>query len=166
MLLSGDYNAEQDAVYKFSALRTWMNDDHVSMIESWGVKEVIDFGMQPVLLVHGSPADPTSGYVYPDTDLSVFSPEARLVFMGHSHYPFIRSHGGVRYVNVGSCGLPRDDGRFGSAALYDTVNGDARIIRFDITVATAEALESSGPVHRSVYDVLARRRDRIFGDMI
>ena len=43
------------------------------------------------LFVHGSPTDPLTGYIYPDSDLSEFSEiDADVVFMGHTHHPFVR----------------------------------------------------------------------------
>lgn len=166
MLLSGAFGPKRDAVYQLSVIRTKTSADDLAMIAAWDVQATVCFSMHTALFVHGSPADPTSGYVYPDTDLSVFAPEAGIVFMGHTHYPFIRDYGGVRYVNIGSCGLPRDDGRYGSAAFYDPASGEIQIVRFDITAETAAAISASGLIHPFVHEVFARRRDNIFGDFV
>lgn len=167
MLLAGCMDAGRDTIYQLSALKKIVSVNYLSMIAAWKVTRIERFGAESVLYIHGSPSEPTTGYVYPITDLSQFKPDAQTVFMGHSHYPFIRESNQIRYVNVGSCGLPRDDGRFGSAALYDPITGEARIVRFDITVQTEAALATSlQPVHPSVYEVLARRTDSIFGDLL
>jgi predicted phosphodiesterase len=117
-----------------------------------------------LLFVHGSPKDPTCGYVYPDSDLSVFDTDADFVFMGNSHYPFIRKHQGVTYINVGSCGLPRDDGRYGSIALFDTDTGVARIIRFDIRGSSAKTLAEVPDVHGTVTALFDRKKKKLFGE--
>jgi len=86
--------------------------------------------------------------------------------MGHSHYLFVRSANGTTFVNVGSCGLPRDDGRFGGACLYDTVTGNVQVLRFDIIEKKEAVLAENPPDHPAVHDVLARRNESIFGEFV
>lgn len=166
MLLEGPSDAERERVYQLEALRPKLTPAQLAMISSWPVSrtEVIDD--QKVLLVHGSPTDPTYGYVYPDTDLAGFVHDADWVFMGNTHHPFIREQAGTTYVNIGSCGMPRDDGRYGSAALLDTKTRSARILRFDITVESRQVLEQFPTVHQSVHDVYERRRPVVMGDIL
>jgi predicted phosphodiesterase len=109
-----------------------------------------------VLMVHGSPADPMAGYVYVDSPLPVVGPQIRAVFMGQTHRPFIRTAKSVTYVNVGSCGLPRDCGRLGSVGVFDDERRRGRIIRYDIRAATARALLRLGPVADEVMSVFSR----------
>ena len=166
MLFADRLDAARDAVYQISALKATIGSEDIAMVATWDLLSKEQLGFRSALLVHGSPTNPTAGYVYPDSDLSAFQPGVDIVFMGHSHHPFIRDCNGVRYVNVGSCGLPRDDGRFGSAALYDPVTGEVRVVRFDITAETEAALAENPSVHPSVRDVLARRSETIFGDFV
>jgi predicted phosphodiesterase len=108
------------------------------------------------LFVHGSPSDPTYGYVYPDTDLSSFAGfEADVIFMGHTHRPFVRRNGDYLFVNVGSCGLPRDGDPRGSVCLFDTHSRSAEILRFDISQSSEAAL-SRYRMHDSVAAALKR----------
>jgi putative phosphoesterase len=166
MLLEGKYDAARECVYQLEALRPKLTPAQLAMIASWPAlrNEVIDG--QKVLLVHGSPADPTYGYVYPDTDLAGFAPDADWVFMGNTHHPFIRNQAGTCYVNIGSCGMPRDDGRYGSVALLDTKACTVRILRFDITAESRQVLEQFPMVHPSVRDVYGRRRPAVMGDVL
>ena len=166
MLLERKSDAMRESVYQFEALRPKLTPALLAMISSWPVfhKEVIDG--QRVLLVHGSPTDPTFGYVYPDTELAGFAPDAEWVFMGNTHHPFIREQAGIRYVNIGSCGMPRDDGRYGSVALLDTKARSARILRFDITVESRLVLEQFPMVHTSVREVYERRGPVVIGDIL
>jgi putative phosphoesterase len=166
MLLEGRSESARACVYQLEALRTKLTPMQLTMIASWPVlrNEVVDG--QRILLVHGSPADPTYGYVYPDTDLTGFSPDADWVFMGNTHHPFIREQAGTCYVNIGSCGMPRDDGRYGSVALLDTKARRARILRFDITVEIREILEQFPTVHPSVREVYERRRNVVTGEIL
>jgi putative phosphoesterase len=166
MLLEGQSDSVRDRIYQLETLRPHLTSSQLEMIASWPTfrNEVID--SQKVLLVHGSPTDPTYGYVYPETDLRGFAPEADWVFMGNTHHPFIREHGGTCYVNIGSCGMPRDDGRYGSVALLDTKTRSARILRFDITAESRQVLEQFPMVHQSVRDVYERRRPVVVGDIL
>lgn len=166
MLLSGRVPSERDSIYHLGFLRSNLTKWQVEMISSWPVRHREVFDGINLLLVHGSPADPTYGYVYPDTNLAGFFPDADWVFMGNTHHPFIREHAGIHYVNIGSCGMPRDDGRFGSAALLDTKAGTARILRFDISSETKQMLEKFPIVHPSVRDLYKRRRSKIFGHIL
>jgi putative phosphoesterase len=166
MLLEGRSDPVREQVYQLEALRPQLTFTQLEMIQSWPAQrhEVIDG--QKLLLVHGSPADPTYGYVYPDSDLSGFAPDADWVFMGNTHHPFIREQAGTCYVNIGSCGMPRDDGRYGSATLFDTQARSARILRFDITAESRQLLEQFPMVHPSVRDVYERRRPAMIGDLL
>ncbi len=166
MLLEGQNDPARERVYQLEALRANLTSQQLEMISSWPtfLKEKI-LGLN-LLFVHGSPADPTYGYVYPDTDLSGFMPEADWVFMGNTHHPFIREHAGTCYVNIGSSGLPRDDGRFGSVALFDPRARGVRILRFDITADCRQVLEQFPAVHPSVREVYARRRPSVIGDIL
>lgn len=166
MLLEGQSDPARERVYQLEALRPHLTLAQLDMIASWPAfrHEVIDD--QKLLLVHGSPADPTYGYVYPDTDLAGFSPDADWAFMGNTHHPFIREQAGTYYVNIGSCGMPRDDGRYGSVALLDTKARSARILRFDIKTESRQVLEQFPMVHPTVRDVYERRRPVVMGDIL
>lgn len=166
MLLEGQSDPARERVYQLEALRTRLPPRQLEMISSWPAfhREVVD-GLK-LLLVHGSPADPTYGYVYPDTDLAGFLPDADWVFMGNTHHPFIREHADICYVNIGSCGMPRDDGRYGSVALLDTKTRSARVLRFDITAESRQVLQQFPGVHPSVRDVYERRRPSVMGDIL
>jgi len=113
-----------------------------------------------ILLVHGSPWDPLRGYIYPDSDLNSFSGlPFDFVFMGHTHTPFIRQSGAVTVVNVGSCGLPRDQGNLASCAILDTQTGKCEIIRFAFDVQDLVE-QYANRLHPSVVSVLLRTPPR------
>lgn len=166
MLLECRCDSSKDAVYQLSTVRSLATPEDLKMLATWVPFKKEELTSETVLWVHGSPIAPTDGYVYPDSDLSLFQPNAAVVFMGHTHRPFVRDCEGVRYVNVGSCGLPRDDGRFGSAALYDPLSGSVRVIRFDITAETEAILANNPDVHSSVHELFMRRSEAIFGDVV
>ena len=71
-----------------------------------------ELGSQRVRLVHGSPRK-VNEYLFEDKPARLYERLARdaecevLVF-GHTHKPWIHEYGGVRFVNCGSVGKPKD----------------------------------------------------------
>lgn len=116
--------------YRLGEAAARLSPAHREWIAEWPSRRELEVPGKRLLLVHGSPADPLGGYVYPDTDLA---PLRELPFqaalMGHTHRPFIATAGLLTVVNVGSCGMPRDVGNLASCAVYDTVTGAAAILR-------------------------------------
>ena len=141
MLLQHNTTVDQDAIYRhretFAALSVLECQFLMTLPSQLRCNE---HGVD-ILFVHGSPNEPLTGYVYPDNSLGEFSAvNADVVFMGHTHYPFVRHHGDKLFVNVGSCGLPRGSDLRGSVCVFDSLERDARIIRFDISGCCARAL--------------------------
>lgn len=65
-----------------------------------------------VLLVHGSPRR-INEYLFEDRPVSSFqrlaaSSDADLIAFGHTHKPYVKDIGAVRFLNVGSVGKPKD----------------------------------------------------------
>lgn len=141
-MISENGPTEREAVYQLGVTRAAMSDATLAYICRLPASIRMTLDNKAFLFVHGSPADPTSGYVYPDTDLAPFADaDADAVFMGHTHRPFVRRSGDIMFVNVGSCALPRDDDPRGAACLFDTSTGEAEILRFDIADASRKTLD-------------------------
>jgi predicted phosphodiesterase len=159
MLLGGTTPLDRDAVYGHAATANILDAARRARMAMWPTSR--RFADGAVLALHGSPTDPISGYIYPDTPLEAFAPSAPIVVMGHTHRPFIRRCGGVLYVNAGSCAMPRDTGGFGAVAIIDTVAGTARLLRFDIR-DTVETVAGRFALHRDVLRALRRRVEEQF----
>jgi putative phosphoesterase len=107
-----------------------------------------------ILFVHGSPSDPLSGYVYEnDIPSKVNVNSYDVVFMGHTHIPYIKKNNDTLFVNVGSCGLPRDHGNLPSFAVIDFALNKCEIMR--IKMDTHEVLEEG--LHSAVTECLLRK---------
>ena len=157
--------AERELIYQHQSLRARLTDHQIDFLKSWPTHRRVTIDGTSMLFVHGSSNDYTNGYVYPDTDLGQFHPSEAFVFMGHSHYPFIRSANDITYVNVGSCGLPRDDGRFGAFARFDPTTKVVRVYRFGIEKFVAELCASNHlSVHPKVLQLFYRRSDYVSDD--
>lgn len=166
MLLQRNFDNPREKVYQLSPVLNTLDKTQLKKIKKWPRKLNINCKAGRLLFVHGSPTDPTNGYVYPDTDLKNFLVEADFIFMGHTHHPFCRLHNNRIFVNVGSCGLPRDVGCLGSMALFDEINGKVRLLRYDIKDATLLALASNKNVHDSVIQIYSRKRERFEGEIV
>ncbi|HEV8599974.1 MAG TPA: metallophosphoesterase family protein [Gemmatimonadales bacterium] len=120
----------RDTVYRLADASTRLHDRHRAWMQDWPDRLELSLDGCRVLLVHGSPADPIQGYLYPDSDLTPLRElPFDLVAMGHTHRPFLTSAGPVTVMNVGSSGMPRDVGNLASCARYDTKTGAAEILR-------------------------------------
>lgn len=165
MLLAGDASNRQ--IYRLSETLASIGESTLRAIEVWPRSRTVETrGGRCIRMVHGSPSDPTFGYVYPDTDLEPFDlAEGETVVLANTHRPFVRRVGGARVVNVGSCGLPRDCGHLGSVALLDEITDEFRVIRFGIEGATRQMLDRIGDLDPSVKAVFDRRAATCFGEM-
>lgn len=141
MMLRGDAPAERRHVYRHDETAQQLSPGEQAFVAAWPAERRLAIGGRDCLLVHGSPSAPLNGYVYPDTDLALFKDvDADVVFMGHTHHPFVRAEHGKLFVNVGSCGLPREAGRRASACLFDAATGEATILRYSIAAEAAGIL--------------------------
>lgn len=166
MLLTGLYPDRLDQIYRMREIRGLLKPEHFKFVSGWPTHLEYNFSCGRSLFVHGSPADYQNGYLYPDSDLSGLSQNYDFIFMGHTHRPFIRQHETCTFVNVGSCGLPRDDGRYASAVLFDPSNGRVRLIRIELSFFDADTFFAGKDVHQSVADLFKRRQADISGEFI
>lgn len=166
MLLNGNYTKEKDKFYQHGKTLSKSIQKEIEFIKSWPDQ----LSLNEVSFFHASPNDHLNEYIYPDTELATFVPllkDVRYCVIGHTHRPFIRHCNNIIFINTGSIGLPRDDGRYGSFAVIDTLTDVANIVRFDITAETAKSIAEFGPVHNSVLDLTNRHsKGPIEGEML
>ena len=155
---------EKDRVYGIRLARERISRSNSEFVQSWPEFREIDVDDRKIFMVHGSLDDHFEGYVYSQRDLS-FEKELSYdaIFMGHTHYPFVSNCKGIQVANVGSCGLPRDQGNLSSFAIYDT--GAHRTEIFRLLFDSGKIAESSQQVSipQEVIDCLNRRSLQPFG---
>lgn len=94
-------------------------------------------GAHRVHLVHGSPRK-VNEYLFEDKPdrlyerLAAAETAGTLVF-GHTHKPWVRDFGGVRFVNCGSVGKPKDGDPRGAFAVLEAAEGHV-----DVTIERVE----------------------------
>jgi len=112
-----------------------------------------DVGATSVHLVHGSPRK-VNEYLFEDKPARLYerlaaAEDAGVMVFGHTHKPWVRSYGGVLFVNCGSVGKPKDgDPRGAFAVLRETAGGvEATIERvaYDAEAVAAEVRDSGLP---------------------
>ena len=105
-------------------------------------KRVVVDGVR-YLLVHGTPRDPLDEYLRKDPAAwteQVKELEVDVVCVGHSHLQFDLDAGGVRILNPGSVGLPRDSDPRAAYAIIENgkiQNIQLKRIPYDIQKAIA-----------------------------
>jgi putative phosphoesterase len=108
-------------------------------------------GATGVHLVHGSPRK-VNEYLFEDKPASLYERLAaaetdQVLVFGHTHKPWVRTHGGVRFVNCGSVGKPKDGDPRGAFAILRERSGgvEVTIERVDYDAASvARELAAAG----------------------
>jgi putative phosphoesterase len=112
-----------------------------------------DVGAASVHLVHGSPRK-VNEYLFEDKPARLYerlaaAEDAGVMVFGHTHKPWVRSYGGVLFVNCGSVGKPKDgDPRGAFAVLRETAGGveaTTERVAYDAEVVAAEVRDSGLP---------------------
>jgi putative phosphoesterase len=112
-----------------------------------------ELGVHAVHLVHGSPRK-VNEYLFEDKPASLYerlavAEEADVLVFGHTHKPWVHDFGGVRFVNCGSVGKPKDgDPRGAFAVLIDAGDHVAVTIervRYDADRVAAEVRAAGLP---------------------
>ncbi len=159
-MLRGEFPIPEkhEPVYQLRRTMAEISPDELAFVKSWPeiYSETIDG--KRLTFVHGSPLNHLKGYSYEDSELALYDdPDTDVVFMGHTHRPWIRKNTHTLMVNVGSVGLPRDRGNGcrPAWAMYDTETGEAVIKRIDIDPAPLLGLGEE--IHESVREALTRQ---------
>lgn len=162
-----ELDTKKDQAYKIGEARRKIVKKNIEKISSRLPYFQTEIDGCRILLVHGSPWEPLIGCVYVDNNLHDFSClPFEYVFLGHTHRPFIKKIGHITVINVGSCGLPRDQGNLASCVIFDTLRKSVNIfcIKFD-----SESLVNhyENQIHDSVINCLLRKsRSKIIGHVV
>ena len=165
MLLNGRASAGAEDLTQHDAVRKMLTPELTAFLRGWHQTGLLRLDLAGgVLCCHGAPDAPLSGRIYPDTEPGALTAsiqrsgygDVAFVFCGHTHRPFRIHLGTQTIVNVGSCGLPRDDGQYGSACLFDASSGQIDLIRFPIR-EESRAFLADFSVHPNVWNLFDRK---------
>ena len=106
-----------------------------------------------VHLVHGSPRK-VNEYLFEDKPASLYerlalAESAGVLVFGHTHKPWTRDHCGVRFVNCGSVGKPKDGDARGAFAVLvpgpEAVRVRIERVEYDVDTVAREVREAGLP---------------------
>lgn len=168
MLLNYVKTSEENLkVYRLNEIRDSIDHNVLTSIKILKPYYELKIHNLNLLFVHGSPFDPLNGRIYPDTNIdSLVYDGIDYVFMGHTHYPLIKKIKEVNFINVGSVGLPRDNGLFASFCILDTMTRNTEIFRIELDFN--ELIDLYGDfIHEDVKSIFFRKKNKtVIGDII
>jgi putative phosphoesterase len=113
-----------------------------------------EFDGLKVSVYHGSPTEPLTSYIYPETAEANAEDYLRLtgsdvLILGHTHIPYRIEKKDDLILNPGSVGQPRDRDPRASYLILETdpLRAEHRRVEYSID-ATAEAIDAVGLPHR------------------
>ena len=110
-------------------------------------------GSTAVHLVHGSPRK-VNEYLFEDKPASLYerlaaAESADVLVFGHTHKPWVRSHGGVLFVNCGAVGKPKDGDPRGAFAVLDAGPDEVKVsierVAYDADAVASEVRAAGLP---------------------
>jgi len=125
-----------------------LSSEQLKWLSSLERKSVVDVGSRRFMAVHGSPRNPLFGYLRRDLSedekllqltesplaLRPRPVEVYAVVHGHTHIPGEEVVNGIRLMNPGSVGQPRDGVPKASAGVLDLESGTFEVIRAEYDV--------------------------------
>jgi len=157
---------KKNTIYNITQELKVENYNSLKKVEKWPTSRSIKMQNNNIMFVHGSPWNQLNGYIYPNTDMEKFMKvDEDVVFMGHTHRPFIKNLGNKLIVNTGSCGLPRDIGSLVSCSTYNTETNECKIHRIPQDIENIISIYGS-QLHHSVINCLRRNDNNYYGELI
>ena len=147
---------KREPIYQLQKTLDGLTPENLAYIRSWPDirRETIDG--KRIEFVHGSPDNHLKEYGYEDSRMAEYDrTDLDVLFIGHTHRPWMRQNCHTLVINAGSVGLPRDDGCIPSFAAYDTESGKAEIHR--IVVDAAPIFAHKEGLHPDVIECLKRK---------
>ena len=141
----GQLSVEWTLAHTDQASKDWMRELPFDMR--------FDLGEYTAHLVHGSPRK-VNEYLFEDKPPRLYerlaaAEDADALVFGHTHKPWVHDYGGVRFINCGSVGKPKDgDPRGAFAVLTGTRDGIAAQIErvgYDAQAVAAQVREAGLP---------------------
>tara|TARA_R110000824_G_scaffold99969_4_gene237642 strand:+ start:109 stop:738 length:630 start_codon:yes stop_codon:yes gene_type:complete len=126
-----DFKALKDHKEKIKLLK----DDDFNFINSLSTHHILTYKNIKVIMVHGSPTDYLNEYVHPNSDFNKWrGVPYDIILMGHTHRSFIKKIEGKYFINVGSCGLPRDIGNLFTMGIINLEKRHYKIEKIEVNI--------------------------------
>lgn len=154
---------EKDKIYHLMDDKSGLDMEMLERLKLLVPNHIETINSKKVLFVHGNPIDPLTGYQYEDSNFEILRDiPFDIIFMGHTHRAYQKEVNGHKFINVGSCGLPRDIGNMPSFAIYDFENDSCEIIRCFVNKEEIE--DNYQDINDKVYNCLYRNFTNVEGE--
>jgi protein phosphatase len=150
-----------DAMKQYT--RSVLSQAQKQFLRELPLKADLDIGGLRVALCHAVPSDPMYAYCLPDSDRwqrELEEAQSDVLFVGHTHIPFIRQIGRRMIVNPGSLGQPKGGSPAARFAVWDTARGifgielKSLVYPLERTIEKIHALPIERQIARQLADVL------------
>ena len=127
-----------------------LNTSEKNFLSNLPVTLKVEIKGEIFLLSHASPGGDMYKYIRPETTdkdlkLEINDIGADIVFIGHTHLPMIREVDGIKIVNPGSVGQPRDGIPMVSYAIWEDGKVEIKRVAYNIDAAVKGLQETSIP---------------------
>ncbi|RPE13231.1 metallophosphoesterase [Chitinophaga lutea] len=151
-------DSKKEEIYRLTSQKKNLSDAQLRFICSLPTQFSLTENGTFVGLVHGSPWDHLQGYVYEnDVDERFDKLPYDILFMAHTHRPFLLTRPNITLVNVGSCGLPRDIGNNACVTVFDTETRAVQQIKVPFN-EDAIIARYKDQIHLDVINCLKRKK--------
>ncbi len=87
-----------------------ISEENIEYIRKLPCKKEVILDNNKFSIQHGSIYDNINGRIYPDTEIDI-DKQYNYIIVGHTHYKMKREIEGIKLINPGSIGQPRDGGK-------------------------------------------------------
>lgn len=154
-VIAGNHDASFVAGHKGWALydRHTASDDGIAWLRDLPESATVELDGKSVLLVHGTPALPLDGKLYPTDGPDAFRSalgacQTDIVLCGHTHVAMVQPFDGKTIVNTGTIGQPRDGDYRAQCMIYE--DGRFRFERVDYDLSALARDYDRSPLPRQV----------------
>ncbi|MBC5744951.1 metallophosphoesterase family protein [Lachnospiraceae bacterium MD308] len=148
---------EKDKIYKLKKQKDEVDRYILNELKSLRSELTLQMAGNFFSFMHGAPFDTLNGYLYEDNaEYNWENTDHDFIFMGHTHRMYMKKTGKTTYVNVGSCGLPRDKGLNPGYCVFDTEKLQLQLKRIKMNAAVLND-EFFLDVDKKVRNVFLRR---------
>lgn len=148
---------EKDKLYGLVRQREILDQKMFEQLKQLPCAINLTFDEKTYAFMHGAPFDTLNGYLYENNDNYEWDDaNADYIFMGHTHRMFIKRGTKTIFVNVGSCGLPRDIGLKPGYCMLNTESDCIELNRIEIDSSILKDTFFSG-LQEEIFKVFMRK---------
>ncbi len=161
----GEKTHELSVYIRENVTKKLLDRQTIRKLRNIPIKREIIADIGEILFVHGCPRDPLYGYMNTPEERCLKNEmgrkiDANIVIYGHTHLPLITEFSGMKFINPGSVGQPRDGDERASYAIYEDGKFEIKRIPYDVdnVVRKIKSLNLEGKYEKQLIDILRNAR--------